>query len=59
MTNDELAADFNVDVSGDTAEPADAAADWPQLPQIELDVCLAPQTIERGRPPASEETPSQ
>ena len=59
MTDDDLAAELNVDVSADTAEPVDADADWPQLPQIELDVCVNPEQMQLGRRAPTDREQSQ
>ena len=59
MTEDELAADSHVDVSADAAELVDADVDWPQLPQIELDVCLNPEPMQLGRRAPTDHEQSQ
>ena len=59
MTENELAADSHVGVSGDTAEPVDADVDWPQLPQIDLDVCLNPEPRQLGRRAPTDHEQSQ
>lgn len=59
MIDDELAADSHVEVSADTAEPVDADADWPQLPQIELDVCVNPEQMQLGRRAPTDREQSQ
>ena len=48
-------ADTDADVS-DGGDSYEADGDWPQLPQIELDVCLAPLAMQPGSPRPSDET---
>ena len=48
-------ADTDADVS-DGGDSYEADGDWPQLPQIELDVCLAPLAMNPGSPRPSDET---
>jgi len=48
------------DTEGDVSDEGDSGgrdAEWPQLPQIELDVCLAPQAMQLGSRPPTDETP--
>ena len=56
-------AGLGIDLAGNLGvtpnDSLDADVDWPQLPQIELDVCLAPQAMQLGGRRPTDETLSR